>query len=69
METTSTIDNIELLSFVQSYLHLAGKNVNIEVKDGVAVVRIDQPDSKVIIKKTSKHLPSRQFKILPWNSL
>lgn len=29
------------------HLHLAGKNVNIEVKDGVAVLRIDQPDSKV----------------------
>ena len=35
---------------------LAGKNVNIEVKDGVAVVRIDQPDSKVRIKSIYENL-------------
>ncbi|CAB4022276.1 Trifunctional enzyme subunit alpha, mitochondrial, partial [Paramuricea clavata] len=40
-------------NLVKSMSTQSGKNVNIEVKDGVAVVRIDQPDSKVNVLSQS----------------
>lgn len=40
-------------NLVKSMSTQSGKNVNIEVKDGVAIVRIDQPDSKVNVLSES----------------